>query len=50
MKKANKFLKVYIKNCINYLDNLIIINDFDFENIKLDEKPYADFFHLLCLT
>ena len=45
-KKINKPGKVYFKNYSKSLDTLITINDLDFENIKLDEKPNRDIYHL----
>ena len=37
--KNNKFKKVYIKNCMHYyFDDIIKLEDFNLNNISIDEK------------
>ena len=39
----NKFYKVFTKNCTcYYFDDIIRLEDFDFDNIFIDEKSYKN--------
>ena len=44
MIRSNELKEISIKNCTNYyyFDDIIIINDFNLTNIKIDTKSYKD--------
>ena len=42
MKTNDKLKKKYIENCICYFDGIIKFEEFDLDNISIDERSYEN--------